>query len=198
MSIGVNKSIQNILVKSTITVGLTFGSMIATIMGDLFLGCLVGRILHPSTHKHNYYSCACDEPPTMTYDRKEATIVGVIRWIGLMIGLFFILRQLKFSKLKRIKLPQNFTTVSYIIASGGDYSDRENGCDELTAMRDSLTVYGIPDSVITLDYQGLRTLNSIVKAKYIYNFDSLTIISQKYHKERAIWLAEHYGLHAIA
>lgn len=69
MSIGVNKSIQNILVKSTITVGLTFGSMIATIMGDLFLGCLVGRILHPSTHKHNYYSCACDEPPTMTYDR---------------------------------------------------------------------------------------------------------------------------------
>lgn len=134
----------------------------------------------------------------MTYDRKEATIVGVIRWIGLMIGLFFILRQLKFSKLKRIKLPQNFTTVSYIIASGGDYSDRENGCDELTAMRDSLTVYGIPDSVITLDYQGLRTLNSIVKAKYIYKFDSLTIISQKYHNERAIWLAEHYGLHAIA
>lgn len=128
----------------------------------------------------------------------EATIVGVIRWIGLMIGLFFILRQLKFSKLKRIKLPQNFTTVSYIIASGGDYSDRENGCDELTAMRDSLTVYGIPDSVITLDYQGLRTLNSIVKAKYIYNFDSLTIISQKYHNERAIRLAEHYGLHAIA
>lgn len=198
MSIGVNKSIQNILVKSTITVGLTFGSMIATIMGDLFWGCLVGRILHPSTHKHNYYSCACDEPPTMTYDRKEATIVGVIRWIGLMIGLFFILRQLKFSKLKRMKLPQNFTTVSYIIASGGDYSDRENGCDELTAMRDSLTVYGIPDSVITLDYQGLRTLNSIVKAKYIYKFDSLTIISQKYHNERAIWLAEHYGLHAIA
>lgn len=88
--------------------------------------------------------------------------------------------------------------MSYIIASGGDYSDRENGCDELTAMRDSLTVYGIPDSVIILDYQGLRTLNSIVKAKYIYNFDSLTIISQKYHNERAIWLAEHYGLHAIA
>lgn len=49
--------------------------------------------------------------------------------------------------------------MSYIIASGGDYSDRENGCDELTAMRDSLTVYGIPDSVIILDYQGLRTIN---------------------------------------
>lgn len=156
MSIGVNKSIQNILVKSTITIGLTFGSMVTTMMGYLFWGCLVGRILHPSTHEHEY-ACACDEPPIMT--ESEATIVGVIFMIGLMTGLFFILRQFKFSKLKRMKLPQNFTTVSYIIASGGDYSDRENGCDELTAMRDSLTVYGIPDSVITLDCQGLRTLN---------------------------------------
>lgn len=100
MSIGVNKSIQNILVKSTITVGLTFGSMIATAFGYLILGGLVGLILHPSTHKHNYYSCACDEPPTMT--ESEATIVGIIFMIGLMTGLFFILRQLKFSKTERI------------------------------------------------------------------------------------------------
>lgn len=88
--------------------------------------------------------------------------------------------------------------ISRIIASGGDYSERENGCNELTAMRDSLMAYGVPDSVITLDYQGLRTLNSIVKAKTIYGLDSITIISQKYHNERAIWLAEHYGLYAIA
>lgn len=99
MIIGVNKSIQNILVKSTITVGLTFGSMTATAFGYLILGGLVGLILHPSTHKHNYYSCACDEPTLMT--ETEATIVGVIFMIGLMIGLFYILRQLKYSKLER-------------------------------------------------------------------------------------------------
>lgn len=87
--------------------------------------------------------------------------------------------------------------ISHIIASGGDYS-RENGCNELTAMRDSLIAHGVPENVITLDYQGLRTLNSIVKAKEIYGLDSITIISQKYHNERAIWLAEHYGLNAIA
>lgn len=88
--------------------------------------------------------------------------------------------------------------IKQIIASGGDYSNRENGCNELTAMRDSLVAHGVPDSVITLDYQGLRTFNSIVKAKEIYNLDSLTVISQKYHNERAIWLAEHYGIHAVA
>lgn len=88
--------------------------------------------------------------------------------------------------------------IKQIIASGGDYSNKENGCNELTAMRDSLVAHGVPDSVITLDYQGLRTFNSIVKAKEIYNLDSLTVISQKYHNERAIWLAEHYGIHAVA
>lgn len=88
--------------------------------------------------------------------------------------------------------------ISRVIASGGDYSDREDGCDELSAMRDSLIAYGVPDSVITLDYQGRRTVNSIVKAKNCYGLDSLTIISQRYHNERAIWLAEHYGLHPVA
>lgn len=87
--------------------------------------------------------------------------------------------------------------ISHIIASGGDYS-KENGCNELTAMRDSLIAHGVPENVITLDDQGLRTLNSIVKAKEIYCLDSVTIISQKYHNERAIWLAEHYGLNAVA
>ena len=88
-----------ILQKSAITIGLIFGSMVVTALGYHFLGCLVGRILHPSTYEHEY-ACACDEPPIMT--ETEATIVGVIFMIGLMIGLFFILRQLKFSKLERI------------------------------------------------------------------------------------------------
>lgn len=89
----------NILIKSAITIGLTFGSMIATIMCCLLLGCLVGRILHPSTHEHEY-ACACDEPPIMT--ESEATIVGVIFMIGLMAGLLFLLRYLKFSKLEQL------------------------------------------------------------------------------------------------
>ena len=88
--------------------------------------------------------------------------------------------------------------IRHIIASGGDYSDRENGCNELAAMHDSLVAHGVPDSVVTLDFQGLRTINSIVKVRDVYGHDSLTIISQKYHNERAIWLAEHCWIHAIA
>ena len=90
--------------------------------------------------------------------------------------------------------------IDYIIASGGDYtSDQDNphGCDEPAAIRDSLVARGIPADRIIPDYEGTRTLHSIVKAKEVYKLDSLTLISQKYHNERAIWQADHYGLHAI-
>ena len=88
--------------------------------------------------------------------------------------------------------------VDKIIASGGDYSSHPSGgYNELIAMRDSLVTHGVPDSIIILDYDGTRTLNSIVKAKEIYGVDSITIISQEYHNERAIFLASQNGIDAI-
>ena len=88
--------------------------------------------------------------------------------------------------------------VDRIISSGGDYSSRPSGgYNELIAMRDSLVTHGVPDSIIILDYDGTRTLNSIVKAKEIYGVDSITIISQEYHNERAIFLASQNGIDAI-
>lgn len=88
--------------------------------------------------------------------------------------------------------------IDFIIASGGDYTKtQKNGCDEPQAILDSLVARGIPTQRIILDYDGTRTLNSIAKAKNVYGLDSLTLISQKYHNERAIYLAEKYGIHAI-
>lgn len=93
------KQYQTIIQKSAITIGLTFGSMMITAIGYYILGCIVGLFIFPHQHEHEY-ACACDEPPIMT--ELEATIVGVIFMIGLMTGLFFILRQLNFSKWKRL------------------------------------------------------------------------------------------------
>ena len=90
--------------------------------------------------------------------------------------------------------------VKRIIASGGDYTQdagNVNGCDEPKAIRDSLIKKGVPDSCIILDYDGIRTLNSIVKVKYVYGVDSVVIISQMFHNERAIWQADHYELNAV-
>jgi SanA protein len=69
--------------------------------------------------------------------------------------------------------------IRFVIASGGDYSKTQNiGCDEPVAIRDSLVA-------------------RVIKAKNVYELDSLVLISQKNHNQRAIYLAEHYNLKAI-
>ena len=90
-----------------------------------------------------------------------------------------------------------------IIASGGNYTKDKDGkplkygCDEPNAMRDSLVDKGVRPSDITLDYDGTRTIYSIAKARDVYKLDTVILISQKYHNERAIRQAEHYGLAAV-
>ena len=87
--------------------------------------------------------------------------------------------------------------VDWLVVSGGDYRNSENGYDEPIAMRDSLMKQGVDSARIVLDYDGTRTLNSIAKMRDVYCQDSITIISQKYHNERALYQAEHLGIDAI-
>lgn len=88
--------------------------------------------------------------------------------------------------------------IKKIIVSGGDYT-RQMGYDEPKAMSDSLYAHGVHYNDIIRDYEGTRTINSVVKAKENlgYNLDSVIIISQKYHNERAIAQADKYGLIAV-
>lgn len=88
--------------------------------------------------------------------------------------------------------------VDWLVVSGGDYRNTENGYDEPVAMRDSLMKQGVDSTRIILDYDGTRTLNSIAKMRDVYCQNSITIISQEYHNERALYLAKHLGIDAIA
>lgn len=87
--------------------------------------------------------------------------------------------------------------VDWVVVSGGDYRNRENGYDEPVAMRDSLMKQGVDSVRIILDYDGTRTLNSIAKMRDVYRQDSIMIISQEYHNERALYQAKHLGIDAI-
>ena len=64
-------------------------------------------------------------------------------------------------------------------------------------MSDSLVAHNVPDTCIIEHWQGWRTINSIEAVKNLYDFDSITIISQKYHNERALYQADHFGLDAV-
>ncbi len=87
--------------------------------------------------------------------------------------------------------------VDWLVVSGGDYRRTENGFDEPVAMRDSLMKQGIDSAKIVLDYDGTRTLYSIAKMRDVYHQDSIIIISQKYHNERALYQSKQLGLDAI-
>lgn len=85
--------------------------------------------------------------------------------------------------------------VSYLLLSGDNHASHYN---EPESMRQSLIERGVPDSVIYLDCAGFRTFDSMVRAKKVFAQDSVTVISQKWHDERAIFIAEHYDMDVIA
>ena len=82
--------------------------------------------------------------------------------------------------------------IEQILISGDENS--LDGINEPECMRDSLVARGIPASDIILDGKGYRTINSVINANKVYGLKSFTIISQKFHNERALYQAEHFGL----
>ncbi|MEB8330063.1 YdcF family protein [Flavobacteriaceae bacterium KMM 6897] len=88
----------------------------------------------------------------------------------------------------------NAGRIEFILVSGDNATLYYN---EPYTIKKDLMKAGIPEDKIFLDYAGFRTLDSMVRAKYVFGLDSVTVISQKFHNERAIFLAERKGLHAI-
>ena len=82
--------------------------------------------------------------------------------------------------------------IEQILISGDENS--LDGINEPECMRDSLVSRGIPAKDIYMDGKGYRTINSIINANKVFGLKSFTIISQKFHNERAIYQAEHLGL----
>lgn len=84
--------------------------------------------------------------------------------------------------------------IEYVLVSGDNATKYYN---EPMAIKKDLIAGGIPVEKIFLDYAGFRTLDSMVRAKEVFGLERVTVISQKFHNERAIYLAEKKGLTAI-
>lgn len=82
----------------------------------------------------------------------------------------------------------------YIIVSGDngtkDYNEPED-------MQMELIKNEVPQDRIILDHAGFRTLDSVVRAKEIFGQTNLIIVSQKFHNERAVFLAQQNGIKAF-
>lgn len=75
--------------------------------------------------------------------------------------------------------------------------DSENtDYQETRTMNNVLIEKGVNENNIICDGYGLSTYESIWRAKNIYGFNKILIVSQKYHLHRAIYIANKMGLEA--
>lgn len=88
----------------------------------------------------------------------------------------------------------NAGKIDYVLVSGDNGSIYYN---EPIVFKKDLVKGGIPEERIFLDYAGFRTLDSMVRAKVVFGLEKVTIISQKFHNKRAIYIAKNKGLDAI-
>ena len=85
--------------------------------------------------------------------------------------------------------------VSYLIVSGDNRTIYYN---EPVQMKRALMELNVPEHAIYLDYAGLRTLDSVIRSKEVFGQDSITIISQKFHNQRAVFIAKRVGMEVVA
>ena len=84
--------------------------------------------------------------------------------------------------------------IKHILISG---DNSKTDYDEPTDMKAELVKNGVPDSLIYLDYAGFRTLDTVVRARDVFGQNSFIVISQKFHNERAVYLARQFGIEAF-
>src|SRR4051794_6759002 len=83
--------------------------------------------------------------------------------------------------------------VDRVLASG-DHGRADY--DEVNAMRRELVRLGVADGDVFTDHAGFATLDSVVRARKVFDVRSAIIVTQGFHLPRALWLARHAGLQA--
>lgn len=83
--------------------------------------------------------------------------------------------------------------VRFLLVSG---DNSRPDYDEPSDMKRALLEAGVPASRILLDYAGFRTLDSVLRAKSVFGLHELTVVSQRFHNERAVYLARSHGIRA--
>lgn len=85
--------------------------------------------------------------------------------------------------------------VKHLIVSGSNPSENYN---EPKRMRQELVKAGVPEKVITMDFAGFRTLDSLARAQHVFGVNRCTIITQRYHAYRAVFLGKKLGMRVAA
>lgn len=84
--------------------------------------------------------------------------------------------------------------IKNIIISGDNSNTHYNEPED---MKNELVERGVPVNSIYLDFAGFRTFDSVYRLKEIFGQENVTIISQKFHNQRAVYIANALNINAI-
>ena len=142
---------------------------------------VIDRWVSYQTQDQLYFSA--DE--VSSYD--VAVVLGTSKYLGRVLNEYYIHRIDSAIELYQQKKVANFLL-------SGDNAHRSY--NEPWTMKRDLLKANIPEENIYLDYAGFRTLDSVVRAKEIFDTDNFLIISQKFHCERALFIANFHNIQA--
>lgn len=83
----------------------------------------------------------------------------------------------------------------HLLVSGDNGDPRYN---EPMRMREALLALGVDSGRITMDFAGFDTFDSVVRAREVFGLRGYIIVSQRTHNERALYIARHFGIEAVA
>ncbi|MFP4301665.1 MAG: vancomycin high temperature exclusion protein [Spirochaetaceae bacterium] len=123
-------------------------------------------------------------PPT-----RVALLLGTSRWVrGGRANPFFDNRVAAAARLYETD------KVEFILASGDNSHPSYN---EPAYLRAALLRSGVPKERVFLDYAGFSTLDSVVRAREVFGLESVLVVSQPFHLQRALFIADASGLDAV-
>ena len=121
--------------------------------------------------------------------KKVAVLLGASKYLSNGVGNPYF-----FNRIKAVATLFNHDKVSHILVSGDNHTKNYNEPED---MRQELMKLGVPDSCITLDFAGFRTFDSMVRAKEIFGVTDCIIVSQEFHLQRALFIANNLDITAI-
>lgn len=98
------------------------------------------------------------------------------------------------SRIKAAAQLLNANKVDTIIVSG---DNREANYNEPKRMKQALIELGVPETLIIEDKSGTKTDLSIRNFKIQYPQTGVTIVTQKFHNQRAVYTARKYEVNAV-
>jgi SanA protein len=83
--------------------------------------------------------------------------------------------------------------VEFVLISGDNGRETYNEPED---MKLELIARGIPEKCIFLDYAGFDTYDSVIRANKIFGQKEFIVVSQKFHNQRAVYIARRFGIKA--